>query len=60
MLQLRKKVIQLVWEPVCGGVNAPSHMVDTPLELLAGDLLGGGFAVLWGLLLPSLISSFFW
>jgi len=29
-------------------------VVDKPLELLASDLLGGGFTILGGLLLPSL------
>ena len=38
-----------------GRMNAPSHVVNAPLELLAGNLLGGRLAVLGGLLLPGLI-----
>ncbi len=36
-------------------MNAPSHVVNAPLELLANDLLGGWLAVLGGLLLPGLV-----
>jgi hypothetical protein len=37
-----------------GGMKATSHVVNAPLELLAGNLLGGRLTVLGWLLLPGL------